>query len=60
MSKHASLHSHHEAYAVILEEVDEYWAEVKRWPRSHDPVEMKKELLHVASMALRAIIDLDL
>ena len=27
-SKHTPMHSHHEAYAVIKEEFEEYWAEV--------------------------------
>lgn len=60
MSLHAPQHSHHEAYAVILEELDEYWEQVKRWPKRHDPVEMRTELIHVAAMAVRAIIDLKL
>lgn len=29
--KHAPMHSPHEGYAVLLEEVDELWDEVKRW-----------------------------
>jgi hypothetical protein len=60
VAKHAPMHSHHEAYAVILEELDEYWDQVKLWPKAHSSIEMRKELLHVAAMALRAIMDLHL
>lgn len=59
-AKHAPMHSHHEAYAVILEELDEYWEEVRKWPKRHSDAEMRKELMHIAAMALRAIHDLKL
>lgn len=57
IAKHAPQHSFHESYAVILEELDEYWDQVKLWPKWHDPREMRKELLHTAAMAIRAILD---
>lgn len=57
MTKHAPQNSHHESYAVILEELNEYWHEVKKWPKRHDPQAMRKELLHIAAMAVRAILD---
>lgn len=56
--KHAPMHSAHEAYAVILEELDEFKAEV--WKQQRDPVAMRRELVQLAAMAVRAIIDLDL
>ena len=50
-------HSLHEAYAVILEEVDELW-EVTRQKNSHKiGFQGKEECIQIASMALRAIID---
>jgi hypothetical protein len=57
---HGPLRNFHEAYAVILEELDEVWDEVKRIKSSADPVkpEMVKELTHVAAMAMRALHDL--
>lgn len=56
-SKHDPMHSHHEAYAVIAEELEEYWEEVKK--RQPDHGAMGKELLQVATMAVRAILDLE-
>lgn len=64
--KHAPMHSPHEGYAILLEEVDELWDEVKRWqpPASLPPQEyaarmaaMRKEALHVAAMALAFLIE---
>lgn len=55
-NKHAPMRGPHEGYAVILEELDELWDLVKA--QKHDPVEMKKEALHVAAMAARFVLDL--
>ena len=48
--------SAHEGYAVLLEEMDELWHEVKAqdFPRMHD------EAVQVAAMALRFLIDVKL
>lgn len=45
----------HEGYAVILEEMDELWEEVK----GHNRVEARKEVVQVAAMALRFLIEFD-
>jgi len=47
----------HEAYAVILEEVDEYWEEVRKKQSARVMVDMRTELIHIAAMAFRAIRD---
>lgn len=47
--------SAHEGYAVLLEEVDELWEEVKK--REPDMVHMRKEAIQVAAMALRFLMD---
>lgn len=58
IKKHAPMHSPHEGYAVILEELDELWDEVRLWqPDQPDLVAIRKEALHVAAMALRLIKD---
>ncbi len=55
-AQHASMHSSHEGYAVILEELDELWDEVKA-NRGVEEAGMK-EAVQVAAMACRYILDL--
>lgn len=53
----------HGGYAVIKEELDEYWEEVKQFnlPKGRDTrPKMRKELIQIAAMALRTIVDCDL
>jgi hypothetical protein len=50
-------HSMHEGYAVLLEEVEELWNEVKRKPKDRNDRAIKKECIQIAAMALRVIID---
>ena len=56
---HGSMKSSHEGYAVILEEVDELWDEVKKNPKKHPEclANMRKEAIQVAAMAMRFVID---
>ncbi len=56
--KHSPMRSAHEAYAVILEELDEFWEEVRQ--KRGNKVGMQNELIQVAAMAFRALSDLDL
>ena len=60
--KHAPMHSLHEAYAVILEEMDEFWDEVRAWHggsgQDADAKKARKELVQIAAMAARAAGDL--
>lgn len=60
VSLHGPMKSAHEAYGVILEELDEFWDEVKKKQSLRDKANMKKELIQVAAMAVRAIADLGL
>ena len=53
--KHAPINSAHEGYAVILEELDELWDEIKKQKPATDLI--YKEALQVAAMALRLIHD---
>ena len=58
-SLHPKFNSRHEGYAILQEEVDELWDEVKtnhlKTPKSK--VKMKKEAIQVAAMAIRFIED---
>jgi hypothetical protein len=49
--------SEHEGFAVLKEEVDELWDEVKKSPRKRDPAKLRVEAVQVAAMALRFLVD---
>jgi hypothetical protein len=55
------MHSPHEAEAVIREEFDEYWDEVKKHntskPDRDTRPRQREELIQLAAMCVRAIID---
>jgi len=53
----------HEAYAIIKEEFEEFWDEVKAFsiPKGRDTrVNMRLELIQTAAMCIRTIKDLGL
>lgn len=52
---HGPMVSAHEGYAVLLEELDELWAEVKK--REPDKARLRAEAIQVAAMALRFVMD---
>ena len=54
--RYPSFHSLHESYAVLKEEVDELWEEIKK--KDRDPEQIKKEAIQVGAMALRLLVDL--
>jgi hypothetical protein len=56
LEKHGALNSLHEGYAVILEELDELWDEIKK--QRCDNSALVKEASQVAAMGLRFLIDL--
>lgn len=53
-SKHAPMNSLHEAYSVILEEVDELWDEVRKRSSKRKPKNIRLELIQIAAMCARA------
>lgn len=59
-AKHPPINSAHEGYAVILEELHEFWLEVMKRKSQRDPKAMKLELIQVAAMAQRTAEDLRL
>jgi hypothetical protein len=55
VAKFKPFHSGHEGYAVIKEELDELWDEIKKnGPSSR----LKSEAIQVAAMAIRFITDI--
>lgn len=51
IEKYGHFNSSHEAYAVLIEEVDELWHEVKK--KNSDVLRMKEELIQIAAVAIR-------
>jgi len=57
-SLYSKFHSNHEGYAVIKEEVDELWDEIKKSKDTKGNKKMKSELIQIAAMAIRFIDNL--
>jgi len=55
--KYGPFNSAHEGYAILLEEVDELWDEIKKRPSERSVEAMRAEAVQVAAMALRFIVD---
>lgn len=56
-ASHGPMSSDHDGYAVILEELDELWEEVRKKPSKRSKKNMRKEATQVAAMALRFMVD---
>ena len=52
---HKPINSLHEGYAVIAEELDEFWDQVRLKARDRDPVAVRTELIQTAAMCVRTI-----
>lgn len=50
--------SAHEGFAILKEEVDELWDEVKKKPSIRLNMNLEKEAIQVAAMALRFLVDI--
>ena len=57
VDKFPPFNSAHEGFAVLKEEVDELWDEVKRKKSMRSDTEMQYEATQIAAMAVRFIID---
>ena len=55
--RYPPMQSAHEGYAVLLEEVDELWDEVRVKQSNRDLLAMRKEAIQVAAMAVRFLLD---
>jgi vacuolar-type H+-ATPase catalytic subunit A/Vma1 len=56
-AKHNPINSAHEGYSVILEELDEFWEEVRKKRSLRDKKKMVSELVQIAAMAQRTAED---
>lgn len=54
---YSPMHSAHEGYAVILEELHELWDEVRVKDSKRSVDRMRKEAIQVAAMAIRFVMD---
>jgi hypothetical protein len=57
VEKFPAFNSAHEGYAILLEEVDELWDEVKN-NKHDDGAKQRKEAIQVAAMAIRFVLDI--
>lgn len=55
--QHGPMNSIHEGYAVILEELDEVWDEVKKKTKERDLEHLLKELIQTAAMCQKMAED---
>lgn len=55
--KFGAFHNAHEGYAVLLEEMDELWEEVKKHRSPANNLAMRREAIQVAAMAMRFVYD---
>lgn len=51
------MHSAHAGFAILKEEVDELWDEVKKSPKKRDLAAMRAEAIQIAAMAIRFVED---
>lgn len=58
MDKFPPFNSAHEGYAVIKEELDELWQEIKQQQPARSLADMRVEAIQVAAMATRFVCDL--
>ena len=56
-SIHPPINSLHEGYAVIAEELDEFWDQVRLKSKMRDPVIVRTELIQTAAMCVRTILN---
>lgn len=55
-SMHAAMATEHHGYAIIKEELDELWEEIRK--KQPDKRRMREEAIQVAAMAIRFMMDI--
>lgn len=56
--KHGLFHSAHEGWAVLYEEVDELWEEVRKKRANRNADDMYRECVQIAAMALKFAVSI--
>ena len=56
-SQHSWTGSAHEGWAVIFEELDELWEEVRKRSTDRDRMAMRREAMQVAATAIRFMVE---
>jgi NTP pyrophosphatase (non-canonical NTP hydrolase) len=54
VQKHGNYNSLHEAFGVMLEEVDEFWEIVRMKRSKRDPKRIREELVQIAACCAKA------
>jgi len=57
-ARYPKMASFHEGYAIIAEELEELWAEVKKKPETRDFIALRREAVQTGAMVLRFLYDL--
>lgn len=58
VSEYGAFASAHEGYAIIKEELEELWDEIKEKPEYTNKENLRKEALQLAAMAIRFVKDI--
>lgn len=56
-ARYGQFNSPHEGYAVIKEELEELWDEIKKRPAVRNAGRMEAEAIQLAAMTIRFIVD---
>lgn len=59
-NNYGKFNSAHEAFAILYEEVDEFWEEVRKKKAARSKENMREELIQIIGVAIRTIEDLEL
>jgi hypothetical protein len=57
VDEHGPIHGLHEAHSIMLEELEEFWEEVKKKQSVRHQADWIKELLQLGAMCVRTIQD---
>lgn len=58
MGNYPPMTSYHDGWAIIREELEELWDEIKLKPSRRDAEKIRREAVQVAAMAVRFLVDL--